>query len=233
MKKRYSILLVFFVVLFCRSHAQQMAMPDPVKESSSSIYKDIDDLSSEIRSNPADENLLNERANLYLKINEFERALDDIERGLSSNPKSDKLYYSQALVYYKKKRYDSAIESVGEAVKISGSERNYFLRSNIYYARAEIREAIRDLNKILELNPRADYIYLQKAFWCNDLNMFYEEIKNYLFYIGISKDKVNVDQVKKRLNKIKKADKYYANLIKAAKKDIRKNGYPWEYQVWQ
>jgi len=65
------------------------------------------------------------------------------------------------------------------------------------------------------------------------LNMYYEEIKNYLYYIGISTDKINVEQVKKRLTKIKKADKYYANLIKAAKKDVRKNGYPWEYQVWQ
>ncbi len=233
MKKRYSILLVIVALFFCRSHAQQMAMPDPVTETSSSIYKDIESIDSKIRSNPSDENLLNERANLYLKLNEFENALSDIERGLSINPKSDKLYYSQTLVYYKKKRYDSALESATFAVNIAGTERNYFLRSNIYYARGEIREAIRDLNKILELNPRADYVYLQKAFWCNDLNMYYEEIKNYLYYIGISTDKINVEQVKKRLAKIKKADRYYANLIKAAKKDVRKNGYPWEYQVWR
>ncbi|HPS82815.1 MAG TPA: hypothetical protein PLA88_00755 [Bacteroidales bacterium] len=233
MKKRFSILLIIVVCFFCRSHAQQMAMPDPVKETSSSIYEGIENIDLKIRNNPSDENLLNERANLYLKLNEFEYALNDIERGLSINPKSDKLYYTQTLVYYKKKRYDSALESATFAINITGTEKNYFLRSNVYYARGEIREAIRDLNKILEMNPRADYVYLQKAFWCNDLNMFYEEIKNYLFYIGISTDKINVEQVKKRLNKIKKADRYYANLIKAAKKDVRKNGYPWEYQVWQ
>ena len=79
----------------------------------------------------------------------------------------------------------------------------------------------------------ADYAYLQKAFWCNDINMFYEEIKNYLYYIKISTDKINVAQVKKRLKIIRKADRYYANLYSAAKKDIRKNGYPWAYQVWQ
>ena len=233
MKKRFSILLIIVVCFFCRSHAQQMAMPDPVKETSSSIYEGIENIDLKIRNNPSDENLLNERANLYLKLNEFEYALNDIERGLSINPKSDKLYYTQTLVYYKKKRYDSALESATFAINITGTEKNYFLRSNVYYARGEIREAIRDLNKILEMNPRADYVYLQKAFWCNDLNMFYEEIKNYLFYIGISTDKINVEQVKKRLTKIKKADRYYANLIKAAKKDVRKNGYPWEYQVWQ
>ncbi|MPM05634.1 hypothetical protein SDC9_51924 [bioreactor metagenome] len=233
MRIYYPLLLFVVIFISCRSNAQQMAMSEPVKETKSSIYKNIDEITSKIKSNPADENLLDERANLYLKINEFQSALDDIEAGLAINPKSDKLYNTQALIYYKKKRMDSALESINESIKLAGNEKNYFLRSCIFYSRGEIREAVRDLNEILKLNPRADYIYLQKAFWCNDLNMYYEEILNYMYYIKLSKDEVNVEQVKKRLKKIKKSDRYYSNLIKAAKKDIRKNGYPWEYQVWE
>jgi len=233
MRKFHPLLLIIIVLISCRGNAQQMAMSEPNTDSKTSIYEEISIISDKIKSSPASEELLDERALLYLKLNEYENALNDIERGLSINPKSDKLYNTQSLIYYKKKRMDSALESIEKAVHIAGNERNLFLRSNIYYARGEIREAILDLNEILTLNPRADYIYLQKAFWCNDLNMFYEEIKNYMYYIKISKDEINVTLVKKRLKKIEKADKYYAGLIKHAKKDIRKNGYPWEYQVWE
>ena len=210
-----------------------MAMSNTSKEPDSNIYKDIENLNQKIKSNPTDINLLNDRANLFLKINDYENALNDIEQGLSINSQSDKLYYSQTIIFMKRKKYDSALESATEAIRISGTEKNYFLRSNVFYAQGDVREAILDLNQILKINPMADYAYLQKAFWCNDINMFYEEIKNYLYYIKISTDKINVAQVKKRLKIIRKADRYYANLYSAAKKDIRKNGYPWAYQVWQ
>jgi tetratricopeptide (TPR) repeat protein len=233
MQKSFNILLIIVLFMYSCSFAQQMAMSNTSKEPGSNIYKDIENLNQKITSNPTDINLLNERANLFLKINDYEKALNDIERGLSIDPQSDKLYYSQTIIFMKRKKYDSAIESSTEAIRISGTEKNYFLRSNVYYARGDVREAILDLNQILRINPMADYAYLQKAFWCNDLNMFYEEIKNYLYYIKISTDKINVAQVKKRLKKIRSADRYYANLYSAAKKDIRKNGYPWAYKVWQ
>jgi len=228
-----SLILFWIMLLSCRVSAQQMAMSENTAISATSVYQEIEQVSAQLTSNPTSEELLIKRANLYLNANEYEKALDDIDRGLSLNPKSARLFYTKSFIYFRKKRMDSALESINKAIAIQSSEENLFLRSYIYFSSGDIRKAILDLNSILKINPRADYIYLQKAFWCNDLNMFYEEIKNYLYYIKISKDEVNVDLVIKRLKKIKKADKYYANLIKAAKKDIRKNGCPWEFQVWE
>lgn len=196
-------------------------------------YKEIDSLSKIIEKDLTNEKLYFNRSVLYYQVKDFERAFNDIDIGLSINSKFDKFFYLKSLIYLDKKYFDSALESITEALTISKSERNLFLKSKIHFARNEIREAILELNKILELNPRADYVYLQKAFWCNDLNMFYEEIKNYLYYIKISEDDINVSQIKKKLKTIKKADKYYSDLIKAAKKEIKKHGYPWEYKVWE
>lgn len=205
----------------------------PYINAQSNLYREIDSISQIIKKYSSNEDLYYNRAILYFRINEFEHSLNDINTGLSINPKSDRFFYLQALVYLKKKHMDSALESINESIKISKSEKNHYLRSKIHFARNEIREAILDLNIILKMNPRADYAYLQKAFWCNDINMYYEEIKNYLYYIKISDDDINVSQIKKKLKKIKKSDKYYADLIRAAKKEIKKNGYPWEYKVWE
>jgi len=225
--------LYFAICVYCPVYGQQMAVPENTAISGTSVYQEIDQVSAQLIINPGNEELLIKRANLYLNANEFEKALDDVNRGLTLYPKSSKLYYTKSFIYFRKKRMDSSLEEINKSIAIKSSEKNLFLRSYVYFSSGEIRKAILDLNEILKINPRADYIYLQKAFWCNDLNMFYEEIKNYLYYTKISKDEVNVGLVLKRLKKIKKADKYYANLIKAAKKDIRKNGCPWEYQVWE
>jgi len=205
----------------------------PYTNAQSSVYKEIDSISQIIKLNTSNEDLYYNRAILYFKINELENALNDVNTGLSINSKSDRFFYLQALIYLKKKHMDSALESIDESIKISKSEKNYYLRGKIHFARDEIREAILDLNIVLKMNPRADYAYLQKSFWCNDINMYYEEIKNYLYYIKISDDDINVSQIKKKLKKIKKSDKYYTDLIRAAKKEIKKNGYPWEYKVWE
>jgi tetratricopeptide (TPR) repeat protein len=221
MKYLFNLILVIILLYF-----NSFAQIEIIEETGVSIYKDIENINQKIKNNPYDVDLLNIRANLFLKINDYENALNDIEDGLNINPQNDKLYYSQTVIFMKRKKYDSALESANNAIKISRTEKNYFLRSNVFYARGDVREAILDLNQILKINPNADYVYLQKAFWCNDINMFYEEIKNYLYYIKISTDRINITQVKKRLKKIKKTDKYYANLYRAAKKDINKNGYP-------
>lgn len=227
-------LLIFIVVLIaCRGNAQQMAHNNDPEKPVTNVYQDIDNVSAKIQADPMNAELRNSRAVLYLKINEFEKALQDIEAGISAQPNNDKLYYTQALVYLKRKNMDSALESINKALEIVRNENNLFLRANIYSTRGETREAIVDMNEIIALNPRCDYCYLQKALWCNDLNMFYEEIKNYLYYIEISKDGTNVEIVKNRLKKMKNADNYYKDLIRFAKKDIKKNGYPWEYQVWE
>ncbi len=202
-----------------------------VSQFSGNVFNDINIISEEIRSNSSDENLYNKRALLYLQVGEYELALNDVEIGISLNKKSASLYRTQTLIYLKRKRFDSALESANKMISLDTNEPNLFLRSTVHFTRGEIREAIHDLNKILVLNPRADYVYLQKALWCNDLNMYYEEIRCYLYYIKISEDEINVKQIKKKINLIKKSDKYYRDLIQACKKEIRKNGYPWEYKV--
>ncbi len=230
------LLILVSIMIACRGNAQQMASNsgnDAGLEQGMSVYQELDLMHKKIAADPSNADLRNSRALIYLKLNEFENALADIEAGISINANNDALYYTQSLIFLKRKRYDSALESITKAVELKASESNLFLRANIYNTRGETREAIMDLDAVLGMNPRCDYCYLQKALWCNDLNMFYEEIRNYLYYIALSTDEDNVRIVKTRIKKMKKADKYYSDLLRYAKKDIRKNGYPWEYQTWR
>lgn len=229
-------ILIFLLILsFCNAKlpAQQMAHNNTDAKPVLSVYEELDQITKQISSDPTNEEFLNKRALIYLKMNEFDKALSDIATALSSHPQSDRLYYTRALILIKRKNYDSALESIDKAIEIKSNENNLFLRASLYALRNETREAILDLNSILSMNPRCDYCYLQKALWCHDLNMFYEEIKNFLYYLELSQDETNKGIVKKRLKRMQQSDKYYRDLIRFAKKDIRKNGYPWEYQSWQ
>jgi tetratricopeptide (TPR) repeat protein len=232
--KYFYILLVMIVFLFSgRVGAQQVAMNNEKERPSGNVYSEIDRVSSLLISDPQNEKLLSERSLMYAKIGEYEKALSDIDQGLSSHPESYRLYYTKTLILLRRQHTKSALEAIEKAVELEANENNLYLRATVYASLGETREAILDINSILALNPRCDYCYLQKALWCSDMNMYYEEIKNYLYYIKVSTDEVNVNIIKERIKKMKRHDPYFADLIKNAKKEIRKNGYPWEYHVWE
>lgn len=233
MKHFYILLILVAFFISGRLSAQQIAMGNDKKPISENIYLEIEKVSNLLNSDPQNEQLRSERSMMYAKIGEYEKALSDIDQGLSYHPESHRLYYTKSLILLRRQHNQSALEAIEKAVEIEANENNLYLRATIYASLGMTREAIIDMNNILALNPRCDYCYLQKALWCNDMNMFYEEIKNYFYYIKISSDEVNVHIIKERLKKMKKHDAYFSDLIKNAKKEIRKNGYPWEYHTWE
>ncbi len=232
--RHFYIFLATLVLFFCsNAEAQQVAMNSGEVAPSANVYIEIERLSNLLTSDPQNEQLRSERSMMYAKIGEYEKALNDIDQGLSYRPESHRLYYTKSLILLRRQHNQSALEAIEKAVEIEANENNLYLRATIFASLDMTREAILDMNSILALNPMCDYCYLQKALWCNDMNMFYEEIKNYLYYIKISADEVNVRIIKERIQKMKKHDPYFADLIKSAKKEIKKNGYPWEYHVWE
>lgn len=227
-----SLICVVFSQFYC-VEAQQYAqnqdkMPTPVN-----YYHEINVVSEKLKSNSSNAELLNERAMLYLRVHEFEKAIEDVDKAIGIDPGNVGYKYTKALILFQRGRLDAAMEVINEAIVIEPkNESFYFFRARLYSMQEEYRKAIRDIDHLLTLNPKCDYCYLQKAIWCKKLNMFYEEIRNYLFYLKLTEDESNRILVERRLKTIRKSDKYFNDLYKAAKKDIRKNGYPWEYKIW-
>ncbi|PLW91756.1 MAG: hypothetical protein C0592_14195 [Marinilabiliales bacterium] len=224
------------LVILCASNfafGQQYANNEEDTPRRVNYYHEINIVSDKLKSDPTNIDLLDERAMLYMRVREFEKALEDIDKAIGIAPTKSELRYTKALILTQRERYDDAMEVINEAIAIDGKREEYFFfRARLYAFQEDYRNAIHDIDVMLGLNPHCDYCYLQKAIWCKKLNMFYEEIRNYLFYLELSDDEANKKLVEKRIKNLRKSDKYFNDLYKAAKKDIRKNGYPWQYKIW-
>lgn len=233
MKVKFILSLLFLLSFTSCIFGQQFASNEGEKSKDINYYHEIDLISDAIINDKSNVSLLNDRALLYLRIKEYEKALADIDKAISINSSLANLRYTKALILFKRKRYEASMEVIDEAIAMDDkNESFYFFRAHLFVSQDDFRSAIHDIDAMLDLNPRCDYCYLQKAIWCKKLNMFYEEIRNYLFYLKLTKDENNKILVERRLKTIRKSDKYFNDLYKHAKKDIRKNGYPWEYHLW-
>lgn len=199
------------------------------KNEESRHYQDIAILCEQIKNNPNNINALYERGISYVRVGEYEKAMDDAEKGLSLMADQHKFHYLKSLIHFKRKHYEQAIEEIDLALKEKNEDLEYlFFKGLLESYSGDFREAILSIDKMLALDSRLDYCYLQKAIWCEKMNMYYESIKNYLYYIKISADQTNVKMSQKRLKVLIKSDDYFRDLYRNAKKEIRKKGYPWE-----
>lgn len=218
--------LFLLLVIYCSSGCFVLKAQ---KNEESRRYQDIAILCEQIRTNPKNVDALYERGISYIYVGEYEKAMEDADKGLSLLIDQHKFHYLKGLIHFKRKHYDQAIGEIDLALEEKGNDTEYlFFKALLESYSGDFREAILALNKILLINNRLDYCYLQKAIWSEKLNMYYESIKNYLYYIKISTDETNVKMSRKRLKTLTKSDDYFRDLFRNAKKEIRKKGYPWE-----
>jgi tetratricopeptide (TPR) repeat protein len=59
---------------------------------------------------------LNDRANAYEAVGEYDQAIGDYGRAIEIDPSHAPAYYNRAGVYYAKAIYDRAIEDYGRAI---------------------------------------------------------------------------------------------------------------------
>lgn len=197
--------------------------PEPIN-----YYVQIAEIGKELLSNPSSAELRIQRATCFIKIKEFEYAIADLDTALSYNPGNASIYYMKGVTFSKRTQFVDAMEQLDIAISIEPGNIDYlFFRAMIFAQQEDFRLAILDLNSILAIDPLNADCYLQKALWCESLNMYYECIKNYIYFIMVSKDDLNTNLVNKRLKRLIKSDKYFKDLYKEAKKEIRHNPLPW------
>ncbi|MCX7696492.1 MAG: hypothetical protein N2Z72_02220 [Bacteroidales bacterium] len=192
-----------------------------------STYDCLFKLDDEISKKPSDDQLYHKRSLIYLSLNEYEKALNDINMAINLNSNSDDYYYAKSMIYYFKGYYQNALENITIACNLEKNEKNLYFMSLVYAKMGDYRNAVHTINELLYINPRCDYCYLQKAIWVNKLNMYYEEILNYQYYLAITHDEINRSIISKRIKTLRK-DEYFKKLYKAVRSEIKEKGYPWD-----
>ncbi len=124
-----------------------------VFEAKGELYDAIEMYDQILILNPTNDHALYKRANLYLDVDQYYRALDDL-KGLSNSWKdSAKLYFTKGLVQTKLKRYNDAIQEFQRSLVVNGNQAQAYINiGNVYYYKNELDSASSYLKKGLELD---------------------------------------------------------------------------------
>lgn len=116
-------------------------------------YDAIEMYDAVIRLNPKNETALYKRANLYLDVDQYYRALDDLAALEVSWKDSSILYFTKGLINTKLKKYDSAIDNFKSSLKIDPNQAQTCINiGNVFYHSEGLDSAEYYLNKGLSID---------------------------------------------------------------------------------
>ena len=103
------------------------------------------------------------RAYLYLKQNEYDKAINDYNKAIEFNPNKVSYYAERADLYAKQKEYLNAIKDYNKAIELNPNNAVYYSkRAKVYEQQNEYDKALTDYNKAIELNPSKKSYYVER-----------------------------------------------------------------------
>jgi TonB family protein len=115
-----AVFLVLLVCLACASIPPLAAKEDQESLSASTkakLQKRLELVDRTARSSPSEITLL-QRANIYLDLRDYQKALDDVSAALALVPKSDCAFALRGQIHLEQKKYKEAVEDLTEAINI-------------------------------------------------------------------------------------------------------------------
>ena len=148
--------------------------------------KELDAATNKIKANPKDSKAYSDRAALYLSANNFNAALADCNKAISLNPKNKAAYFTRMGTYIGLHRNAEANLDKANFDKLNASDVAVFSKSAVsdythtlyinpkddvalerraqaYMDVGNYKDALRDLNKLIELRPDYETAYLMRA----------------------------------------------------------------------
>ncbi len=102
------------------------------------------------------------RANAYLALRNYGRAVSDYTRALEQAPRSPEIYFNRAVAHEKAGRYSKAVEDYTSAVSVDPQYvRAYCNRASLCWAQGERHQALEDMKKAARLGLREMQVYLK------------------------------------------------------------------------
>jgi tetratricopeptide (TPR) repeat protein len=115
-------------------------------------------------------------------LEQYKESIEDFEKALALGFETDESYYSIAMSYYELKNYTSAILKMSKAIELSVKEDSsllYGIRGLCKMELKQYKEAIKDFNKVMELDKDASDAYSARAKCECELLLYEEAIKDY------------------------------------------------------
>lgn len=103
------------------------------------------------------------RGNAYWWQVKYEQAIMDYSKAIEISPNQAGLYYCRGVICFQNRMYKLAISDLNKAIEMKCKNDAYWVRSGAYYYLGRYQEAIRDVNKFIELNPKYANAYGWRA----------------------------------------------------------------------
>lgn len=171
------IILVFCTILFSFQLSAQL------DETTEKVYRDsIQSLTQKIEELKAFPSAVADyylkRADLYLKLSAYDKALKDCEIGLGQEVMEDVFYNIQGQVYFKMNSFIKMTESYTNAIKHNPESYYYLRRGEAYYYLRAPSFAERDIDKYLIDNLEiSEGVHILYGMVLTDLGKYLEAMK--------------------------------------------------------
>lgn len=104
---------------------------------------------------PNEAALLRQRAQHYIRLEDWDRAITDQNQAIRINPHSALSYYLRGYAQAMKNNFDDALADYNEAIRIDPKDvEKFYNRARIYEAKGERERALADYNQCLRLDPK-------------------------------------------------------------------------------
>lgn len=129
----------------------------------------------------------------YMRLKDYDNALLNFENIIKINPKYKDAYFNLASIYKKKNKLYKALEYLDKLTNIDKLDFKAF--SNKCFIKIILRDfknALKDINKSLDINPNYLNGYLQRGNIYKELKLFDKSEKDYDFIIKSSEKNSNI-----------------------------------------
>ncbi len=119
------------------------------------VNNEIDDYTKSLNLNPKYYKAYYKRANTYMLIKKWKKALQDFDKAIAAKKNNPWYYFNRAEAFYHLQMFESAVEDYSKTIKLDKKfTQAYSYRGKIYADNLKkYRLAIADYEKILDQNP--------------------------------------------------------------------------------
>lgn len=120
----------------------------------------VEDLSQAIAAEPKYIEAYLARAGAYLRNNQLPQAEQDLNKAISLAENKAQINYVVAQMYLGAQNIEKAIAAADASINAQASAQAYALRANAYSAQKQYASAVADLDKAIEMAPKAAELYM-------------------------------------------------------------------------
>jgi tetratricopeptide (TPR) repeat protein len=158
------VITFIFVTGTSSCTTNETAANDTLQVSDTPTVDLIGDLNKKIAADPNNASLYHERAYIYLRLGDFEKAMNDANRSISLDPDFAGYYYTKGEIFFAEYKADSAKAQYEKALSLKPDYWDAELKIGKMYMYLKNWEiAIKHINNALKIEPSIPEAYFMKG----------------------------------------------------------------------